>query len=82
MTSSTKNTHSIINRCQFVRGLALTSVADAVATKIPSAFASNDYISQGSAKFNPKHPMLTGTEFDLTISETTVNITGNPAFFR
>ncbi|MBA6346659.1 copper resistance system multicopper oxidase [Colwellia sp. BRX8-9] len=79
MTSSTKNTHSIINRRQFVRGLALTSVAAAVASNIPSTFASNEFISQGSTKFNPKQPMLTGTEFDLTISETTVNITGTPA---
>lgn len=79
MTSSTKNTHSIMNRRQFVRGLALTSVAAAVATNIPSAMANNEFISQGSAKFNPKQPMLTGTEFDLTISETTVNITGTPA---
>tara|TARA_R110001583_G_scaffold160546_2_gene312456 strand:+ start:3625 stop:5484 length:1860 start_codon:yes stop_codon:yes gene_type:complete len=68
-----------MNRRQFVRGLALTSVAAAVATNISSAFASNEFISQGSAKFNPKQPMLTGTEFDLTISETTVNITGTPA---
>jgi CopA family copper-resistance protein len=68
-----------MNRRQFVRGLALTSVAAAVATNIPSAFASNEFISQGSIKFNPKQPMLTGTEFDLTISETTVNITGTPA---
>lgn len=79
MTYSTKYTHSIMNRRQFVRGLALTSVAAAVATNISSAFASNEFISQGSAKFNPKQPMLTGTEFDLTISETTVNITGTPA---
>jgi len=79
MTSSTKNTLSIMNRRQFVRGLALTSVAAAVATNISSALASNEFISQGSAMFNPKQPMLTGTEFDLTISETTVNITGTPA---
>jgi FtsP/CotA-like multicopper oxidase with cupredoxin domain len=79
MTSSTKNTHPIMNRRQFVRGLALTSVAAAVATNIPSAMASDEFISQGTAKFNPKQPMLTGTEFDLTISETTVNITGTPA---
>jgi CopA family copper-resistance protein len=79
MTSSTKNTLSVMNRRQFVRGLALTSVAAAVATNIPSALASNEFIAQGSAMFNPKQPMLTGTEFDLTISETTVNITGTPA---
>jgi CopA family copper-resistance protein len=68
-----------MNRRQFVRGLALTSVAAAVATNIPSAMASDEFLSQGTAKFNPKQPMLTGTEFDLTISETTVNITGTPA---
>jgi len=79
MTSSTKNTHTTMNRRQFVRGLALTSVAAAVATNIPSAMASDEFLSQGTAKFNPKQPMLTGTEFDLTISETTVNITGTPA---
>jgi len=76
MTSSIKNTHTTMNRRQFVRGLALTSVAAAVAANIPSAFASNEFISQGSAEFNPKQPILTGTEFDLIISETTVNITG------
>jgi len=76
MTSSTKNTHTTMNRRQFVRGLALSSVAAAVAANIPSAFANGEFISQGSAEFNPKQPILTGTEFDLTISETTVNITG------
>lgn len=79
MTFSTKNTPSTMNRRQFVRGLALTSVAAAVAANIPSAFANDEFISQGTTKFNPKQSMLTGTEFDLTISETMVNITGTPA---
>jgi CopA family copper-resistance protein len=76
MTSSSKNTPTTINRRQFVHGLALTSIAAAVATNIPSAFANEELISIGATEFNPKQPMLTGTEFDLTIAEKRVNITG------
>ncbi len=78
MTSSTTQTHPTMNRRQFVRGLALTSVAAAVAANIPSAYANGEFISQDAMPFNPKQPMLAGTEFDLVISETTVNITGTP----
>lgn len=76
MTFSSKNRPIKLSRRQFVHGLTLTSIAAAVATNIPSAFANGEFTPLGSADFNPKQPMLTGTEFDLTISETRVNITG------
>ncbi|GKT12067.1 MAG: hypothetical protein ISEC1_P1041 [Thiomicrorhabdus sp.] len=78
MTSSTKQTQITLNRRQFVRGLALTSIAAAVATNIPSALASNEFTAKGASDFNPKQAILNGTEFKLTISEKPVNITGNP----
>ncbi|PLA74943.1 copper oxidase [Hydrogenovibrio sp. SC-1] len=78
MTYSTKNTQKTISRRQFVRGLALTSIAAAVASHIPSALAYKDTHSHDSRTDNPKQPVLSGTEFDLTISEKMVNVTGSP----
>lgn len=77
MTSSTKNTPQTMNRRQFVRGLALTSVAAAVASHIPSALAYENTFSHDATTYNPKQPVLSGTEFDLTISEKMVNVTGS-----
>ena len=79
MTFSTKNTHpTTMNRRQFVRGFALTTVAAAVASHIPAAFAYADTLSHDATTYNPKQPVLSGTEFDLTISEKMVNVTGRP----
>lgn len=79
MTSSTKNTQpTTMSRRQFVRGFALTTVAAAVACHIPSAFAYEDTLSHDATTYNPKQPVLSGTEFDLTISEIMVNVTGTP----
>ena len=62
-----------LNRRQFVKGLTLTSVSAALGSHLPKALANPTTLS------NPnKQPILTGTEFDLTISQKTVNITGNP----
>lgn len=77
MTSSTKNTDpKTMNRRQFVRGFALTTVAASVAAHIPAAFAYEDTLSHDATTYNPKQPVLSGTEFDLTISEKMVNVTG------
>ena len=78
MTSSTKNTPQIMSRRQFVRGFALTTVAAAVASHIPTAFAYEETLSHDATTYNPKQPVLSGTEFDLTISEKMVNVTGTP----
>ncbi len=78
MTHSTPKHTQInnLNRRQFVKGMALSTVAATLASHIPSALAKNEFISHAIGL--PKQPILSGTEFDLTIAEQRVNITGKP----
>jgi len=78
MTHSTSKQTPInhLNRRQFVKGMALTTVAATLASHIPNVLAKNEFISHADGL--PKQPILTGTEFDLTIAEQRVNITGSP----
>lgn len=78
MTHSTpKHTQkNNLNRRQFVKGMALSTVAATLASHIPNALAKNEFISHATEL--PKQPILSGTEFDLTIAEQRVNITGSP----
>lgn len=63
-----------LNRRQFVKGLALSSITAALGSHIPSSLAEMN----PSALNKRKQPVLTGTEFDLVISKKMVNITGTP----
>ncbi|MCF6254053.1 MAG: copper resistance system multicopper oxidase [Thiomicrorhabdus sp.] len=72
----TPNTKNNISRRQFVKGMALTTVAATLASQIPNALAKNEFISHAIGL--PKQPILSGTEFDLTIAEQRVNVTGSP----
>lgn len=67
-----------LNRRKFIHGVASTSVSAAVASYIPTAFANTEFYKDTTQWGNPKHPVLSGTEFNLTIAETRVNITGKP----
>ncbi|BBN60086.1 copper resistance system multicopper oxidase [Hydrogenovibrio marinus] len=78
--------NSEMNRRQFVKGFALSSLTAAIATHIPLAQAGNmamglmrSYTPPKSSEMGPGRPALMGTEFDLTIAEKTVNITGTPS---
>ncbi len=73
---SPKTEKNRLNRRQFVKGMALSTVAATLASHIPNALAKNQFISH--AQELPKQPILSGTEFDLTIAEQRVNITGTP----
>jgi CopA family copper-resistance protein len=66
-----------INRRQFVKGLAVTSISAALATHIPTAFANEEFVSKTLEPNKTKQSLLSGTEFNLTISKKMVNITGN-----
>jgi len=78
MTHSTPKHTQInnLNRRQFVKGMALSTVAATLASHIPSALAKNEFISHAIGL--PKQPILSGTEFNLTIAEQRVNVTGSP----
>ncbi|WP_373019823.1 copper resistance system multicopper oxidase [Thiomicrorhabdus sp.] len=82
--NSQNNSH--MNRRHFVKGMALSSLSAAIATHLPLAHAG--YMAMGSMDSSEQNrmpetasgrPLLSGTEFDLTISEKTVNITGTPS---
>ncbi|WP_321326266.1 copper resistance system multicopper oxidase [Thiomicrorhabdus sp.] len=77
-----ESVNSPINRRQFVRGIALSSIASAVATHIPSAFANGEFSAIKTTNKKPKHPVLIGSEFNLTIGEKRVNITGKPSIAK
>ena len=68
--------HTQLSRRQFVKGVSLASTTAALGIQIPSALANNEFISNNTEKFYPKQTLLSGTEFDLTIAEKRVNITG------
>jgi len=72
-----KITTNPLSRRQFVRGLGLTSVTVAVASYLPSSFAA-EHMKQMLENSNPDVPILQGNQFDITITEDIVNITGTP----
>jgi len=45
----TPNTKNNISRRQFVKGMALTTVAATLASQIPNALAKNEFISHATA---------------------------------
>jgi len=59
-------------RRRFVQGLAAGGILLGMSSLIKPAWARATDTATGGA------PVLTGTEFDLTIAETAVNFTGNP----
>lgn len=76
-TSNTSSDSKLIlpdvSRRRFIQGLAAGGVLlGASAVGIKSSRAGQVLTTTGAA------PVLTGTEFDLTIAETAVNFTGNP----
>ncbi|HEY9018621.1 copper resistance system multicopper oxidase [Thiomicrospira sp.] len=74
MKTNIQNTQ--LSRRQFVKGVTVASTAAALGTQIPRALANNEFISNNTEKFYPRQSLLSGTEFDLTIAEKRVNITG------
>ncbi|WP_319557769.1 copper resistance system multicopper oxidase [Thiomicrorhabdus sp.] len=76
-----------LNRRQFVKGMALSSLSAAVATHLPLTQAA--YLGEGDSGDTQKMPAvinhfrsrkpLSGTEFNLNIAEAPVNITGTPS---
>ncbi len=74
--TTSKNTQNHFGRRQFVKGMVLSTVAASLASHIPSVLAKNEFVSHADGL--PKQPILTGTEFDLTIAEQRINITGKP----
>ncbi|MDO8703958.1 MAG: twin-arginine translocation signal domain-containing protein, partial [Sulfuricaulis sp.] len=72
---STRGNFSImpnLPRRQFLQGLAAGGVLLGISPWFKPAWARASETATGGA------PVLTGTEFDLTIAETPVNFTGTP----
>ncbi|MBD3611704.1 MAG: copper resistance system multicopper oxidase [Hydrogenovibrio crunogenus] len=78
MNTSNKSVQPQLGRRQFVKGIALSTISAAIGSHLPSAWAKEEFSAIGAGNLNPKQPVLIGPEFDLTISETPVNITGSP----
>ncbi|QCU89792.1 copper resistance system multicopper oxidase [Thiomicrorhabdus sediminis] len=65
-----------LSRRKFVHGMAVATTAAAVGARIPNALAEDEFISRNTEEFYSQQTLLSGTEFDLTIAEKRVNITG------
>jgi CopA family copper-resistance protein len=61
---------SDLSRRTFVKGLAMGGAVAGLGLWKPSAWAGTDTL--------PRQPVLTGTEFDLVVGETSMNFTGKP----
>lgn len=67
-----------LSRRQFVQGLAAGGVLAGISPLVSEVHAASDIKTVSPETRIGNVPMLSGTEFNLTVAETLVNYTGNP----